>query len=44
MLTWWPLMVASAVPLTKLLMKGALGFWKICWMGPENWLAGCVQL
>src|SRR5215469_6634278 len=25
-------------------MYGALGFWKICWMEPENWLAGCVQL
>src|SRR5215468_8854016 len=34
----------TAVPLTRLLMNGALGFWKICWMGPENWLAGCVQL
>src|SRR5262245_5000207 len=25
-------------------MNGALGFWKICWMGPENGLAGCVQV
>src|ERR1700720_1991340 len=44
MLTWRPLIVATAVPSTRPLMKGALGFWKICWMGPENWLAGCVQL
>src|SRR5262244_891293 len=44
MLTGIPLIVVTAVPLTRLLMKGALGFWKICWIGPENWLAGCVQL
>src|SRR5215468_8663837 len=44
MLTCCPLIVATAVPLTRLLMNGALGFLKICWMGPENWLAGCVQL
>jgi hypothetical protein len=36
--------MATAIPLTRLLMNGALGFWKICWMGPENWFAGCVQL
>src|SRR5215467_10112385 len=36
--------MTTAVPLTRLLMYGALGFWKICWMGPVNWLAGCVQL
>src|SRR5215471_14292043 len=44
MLTGIPLIVVTAVPLTRLLMKGALGFWKIGWIGPENWLAGCVQL
>src|SRR5215468_3632430 len=44
MLNWCPLIVATAVPLTRLLMNGAFEFWKICWMGPENWLAGCVQL
>src|ERR1700746_1560517 len=44
MLTFLPLIVATAVPFTRLLMNGALGFWKICWMGPENWLAGWVQL
>src|SRR6516162_7707109 len=44
MLTCCPLILATLVPLTRLLMYGALGFWKICWMGAENWLAGCVQL
>ena len=39
MLTWHPLIVATAVPfrLTRQLMNGALGFWKIGWMEPENW-------
>src|SRR5215471_19811931 len=44
MLTGWPLIIAVAVPFTKLLMNGAFGFWKICWIEPENWFAGCVQL
>src|SRR5215813_12400513 len=43
MLTWRPLIVATAVPLTRLLMNGAAGFWKICCWPPENWLVGCVQ-
>jgi len=29
-------MTANAVPLTRLLMNGALGFWKICWIEPAN--------
>jgi hypothetical protein len=37
-----PLTVAMAVPFTRLLMNGALGFWKIGW--GEVSLAGCVQL
>src|SRR6516165_6230781 len=36
--------MATAVPFTRLLMNGALEFCKICWIGPLNWLAGCVQL
>src|ERR1700730_12186102 len=44
MLTFCPLIVSTAVPLTRLLMNGAAGFWKTCCIGPENWLAGCVQL
>src|SRR5262249_45993888 len=43
MLTWRPLIVATPVPLTRLLMNGAAGFWKICCWPPVNWLAGCVQ-
>src|SRR5882672_1138173 len=43
MLTGRPLIVATAVPLTKPLMNGAAGFWKICCWPPVNWLAGCVQ-
>src|SRR5262249_23613669 len=43
MLTWRPLIMATAVPLTKLLMNGAAGFWKICCWPPLNWLDGCVQ-